>query len=333
MRGFMSSPFRVLVLTLAILFFAAPSELRAEDPGVMVIEEETPQEPVRKLSRLSKPCMRCHSMETLAYRDLRTGEFKNLWVDKKAYLESNHGQMDCFQCHRRRYYKTSPHRASSRQTALHCFDCHKGGENDKFADRRYDFDRIDKQFRHSVHYKALPKTFNCFSCHDPHQFEVAYKKKTAREVIKQDNGFCLKCHATRTKFSALTKREFPELRRTHRWLPNAEQHWRAVRCIECHTPHEGRISHVIVGAEKAERNCVACHSKDSVLLTQLYQFKVSEQREKAGMLGTLTSSQSYVIGRNRSRVLDNTTVILIGLTLLGISGHAIARFITGMRRR
>lgn len=279
----------------------------------------------------SQQCMRCHGMATLAFRDLKTGEYRNMSVKPEFFLNSIHSRVGCTDCHRPQDYDTYPHPSPWRSRSLQCTDCHE--ESEKIQGHRYEFEKIESEFYKSVHFKALSHQFTCFSCHDPHVFEVGRHKETTADVIEQDNGFCLRCHSNRTDFSVYSKRPFPELKRIHLWLPKADQHWRKVRCIECHTPHSDGVSHEIVGADRAERDCVVCHRRDSIMLTKLYQHRIQEGRERAGFVNSVVLTDAYVLGMTRNRFLDNVSVLLIAATLAGVGGHALGRYIGNRNRR
>ncbi len=325
----------LLVLLASVLLAGVPFTGPARGEGVAIEDpvgsREKPAAAKPRLNRSSTRCMRCHGMTTLAYRDLATGEFHDLSVDEKAYLASNHGPVHCINCHRKPNYDAYPHAKGGYSSNMLCTDCHE--ETESIEGYRYEFYDIEQEFYESVHFKALSHSFTCFSCHDPHTFGVARRMENTKDVIEQDNGFCLRCHANRQDFGVLSKRPFPELKRTHAWLPKAEQHWRKARCVECHTPHSERISHLIVGGKEAERDCVVCHRRDSIMLTKLYQHRVSEERDRAGFINSMVLTEAYVLGMTRNRILDNASIILIGVTLLGIGGHALARVIAGTRRR
>ena len=109
-----------------------------------------------------------------------------------------------------------------------------------------------------------------------------------------------------------------------------------MRCIECHTPTEDKLSlsHEIQNKDKAEKKCATCHSANSSLNARLYRHLATEEQNKYGFLNSVILSNSYVVGATRNPTLD---MILIGLfvaTLAGVIGHGLVRAImTRLRRR
>ena len=120
------------------------------------------------------------------------------------------------------------------------------------------------------------------------------------------------------------------------WLPNTKAHWKAVRCVECHTPEVAAgkmLSHEILNKEKAEKKCLTCHSTDSSLKTRLYRHMVKDEQQRLGFTNSVILSNSYVIGATRHPQLDKIVIGFIGLTLVGVLGHGAVRFIAALRRR
>ena len=98
------------------------------------------------------------------------------------------------------------------------------------------------------------------------------------------------------------KKQRPKIDEIHSWLPNTRLHWKAVRCVECHTPEVGAkdmLSHQILSKDKAERNCFACHGANSTLNTRLYRHLSSEEQQRFGFANSVILSNSYVVGTTR----------------------------------
>ncbi len=277
--------------------------------------------------RDNSACFRCHAMATLAYREPATGGIVDLSVDPARYVESTHADLACHDCHGQNYSQY-PHPAKLKHERLSCLTCHK--DNPQFEKQ---FSLIEKQFQDSVHYRKLQDKFDCFSCHNPHEFEAEVRKKGAVETIRQHNRICLDCHGTQRRSSETTDLSLAELKVKHnKWLPKTGLHWDTVRCIECHTPHFASSPHVILATEKSERGCVVCHTKDSILLTKLYKHRVHEERQKAGFANSVVLNDSYIIGMTRHRILDNLSALILGVTIFGIAAHGAGRWM-GVRRR
>ncbi|MEO5367160.1 MAG: cytochrome c3 family protein [Magnetococcus sp. WYHC-3] len=279
------------------------------------------------ISETNQDCVRCHTMPNLGFRDPDLGE-RRFTLSPEAFEDSNHKKMDCDECHNP-LFQTWPHPPEARKEQLGCLNCH-----DEYARFRKRFAQVGEEFKESVHYAKLGDKMTCFSCHDPHAFRVARQQQSIADIIAQDNGYCLNCHRSTQRFAALTRRTLPVLEVAHAWLPNLAMHWQKVRCIECHTPHQAETSHRILGARQAERRCVACHSKDSILLTKLYKFSgKGEQGAKAGFANAGLMENAYLIGSTRNDFLDWFSAILLGMTVLGVGGHGVMRFLTSRLRR
>lgn len=257
-------------------------------------------------------CLRCHSMETLAYRDTVTGKIVNLSVNPQQYQQSNHKRLGCVDCHKADY-SHYPHPDNVKAETLYCLDCHRG--DPKFIP--YRFEEIELAFKNSIHATQFPKEFTCFSCHDPHQFQVSRVGDELAKIVRYDNDICLSCHAELLNSSKVS----------HSWLPNFTLHWRSVRCIECHTPATTHFSHQILPAEQSAKNCVECHSKEAKLLTRLYQYRSQEDLQRTGWLNKAVFNQSYIIGMSRNETIDRWGLIILALMLVGLLGHGLGRFI------
>jgi hypothetical protein len=81
----------------------------------------------------SAECMRCHWMETMAYRDRETREIVDLSVDADAYRHSVHHGLACGDCHDRGY-KRYPHRTSSADAELTCLGCQEEHQDEEQYD-------------------------------------------------------------------------------------------------------------------------------------------------------------------------------------------------------
>jgi hypothetical protein len=161
----------------------------------------------------------------------------------------------------------------------------------------------------------------------------ARRTNDIKEIISYNNAQCLECHANEDKFKLLTGEKMNVLEQ-HDWLPNQQAHFNSVRCIECHTAVDDEllIAHKVMPADSAVRNCVECHSQNSLLLSTLYKHQVKENRKKNGFFNGVILNDSYVIGASRNETLNKVSIALFILTLGGILIHALLRiFITKKR--
>lgn len=274
-------------------------------------------------------CLRCHGMKTLAYHDPLSGGLKNLFINPEALLASSHAKLQCRSCHGPGF-EAYPHFQEAKREELHCLGCHK--DNDSFPHER--FKSIEKGFNRSIHFRAMPDRFSCFSCHNPHEYHTLSHTpvEDLPKQVSMGNQLCLKCHSDSQIIKNLTGRKFSDLLESHDWLPSAKQHWSSVRCIECHTGSNRKADHFILGKEFALKECESCHRRDSVLLTKLYQYQSLEERQKGGFINALVLNNAYIIGMTRNVVLDWFGLIFIGMTFLGVSAHGLARWMVSKKR-
>ncbi|MEO5364109.1 MAG: cytochrome c3 family protein [Magnetococcus sp. DMHC-8] len=274
-------------------------------------------------------CLRCHGMKSMAYQDPVTGGMRKLAIDPVAMAASSHAGLTCRSCHGPGF-EAYPHFEEAKREALHCLECHKG--NDAFPYAL--FESIEKGFVRSIHARALPDRFSCVSCHDPHVFHGLFQTSVTDvpAQVRQDNAVCLNCHRNNEYIKELTGRVLPLLANSHAWLPDLERHWQAVRCVECHTGSNRPRDHLILGKTMALRDCVSCHSRDSLLLGKLYLYQAAEERQKAGFVNAMVLNNAYIIGMTRNLWLDWAGLALLGLTALVLLGHGLARWLVARRR-
>jgi Doubled CXXCH motif (Paired_CXXCH_1) len=280
----------------------------------------------------NQKCMKCHGKAYYSFyndwieRDVKKRMNPYYVIDSMDFHQSNHKSFRCTDCHSADY-ETFPHAGELRmEPSYTCMDCH-GGDDDWAA---YHFEDIEMDYNESVHAKAMGENFSCWACHNPHSYKVmARTEEKIRDVIKQTNQICLDCHSDANKFELLSESENPNILEKHDWLPNQKLHFSSVRCIECHGQQNDSllISHNIVGAAKAVKNCVECHSDNSLLMASLYRFQAKESRSKAGFFNASLLGEYYVIGANRNYYLNLISIIIFGMVILGISIHVVLRII------
>lgn len=274
----------------------------------------------------NKACLRCHQMATLAYRDPASGKILDLSIDPKALARSDHAELACTDCHHadsKRY----PHPASVSRQSLECVACHE--EKDDAAERQYRFKTIEEEFGRSIHATSDdPKAdgFSCHSCHDPHRFRASAVGQDIASIVREDNQLCLSCH----------EEVRDPVRDPHTWLPKREKHRESVRCLDCHTPlseNGGPVSHQILAGEDSNRDCVNCHSRDSGLLSRLYQYRSEQDLAGQGWLSKAVFNQAYVVGMSRSPLIDRLALLIIGIAVLGLGAHGYGRYLAYRRFR
>jgi len=277
-------------------------------------------------------CLKCHTHQTFTFQNnLTKKEDKRMMnplyiLDKNHFATGVHAKFKCTDCHSADY-TTYPHNAELKLEPLStCLDCHGGDA--KYA--AYQFEKIDEEFQKSVHFQKSGESFTCSKCHNQHYYQA--KSRTSSEVgdiVSFSNDMCMSCHSNNTKFQLINDTLKPALAKIHEWLPNQELHFKKVRCIECHTQvvDSLSVSHNILPKEKALKNCIECHSKNSMLEASLYKYKNIQSRSEQGKLNSIISNKSYVIGAYQNVWLNNLSILIFVLTMIGICIHLIARII------
>lgn len=279
----------------------------------------------------NQQCFQCHGHKTYHYFNESSGknikERMNPYfiVDSVEYYNSNHWNFSCTDCHSTEY-ENFPHNGELRmEEKPACIDCHGGDET--YAS--YHFEEIEVEFLESVHSTKHSEDFTCYMCHNPHSYKINARNFNIKETIIYDNNICLSCHADINKYQLISDLQNPNILETHEWLPNQALHFKSVRCIECHTKRNDSIlvAHLIQPKELAVKNCVECHSQNSILQASLYKFRAQESRNKLGFLNPSFMDNSYIIGANRNYYLNVLSVFFYGLVLFIILIHSLFRII------
>jgi len=245
-------------------------------------------------------------------------------LDEDNLASGVHSKFQCTDCHSSEYTHY-PHKAELKLEPLgSCLDCHGGDE--KYAS--YQFEKIDEQFKKSIHFQISGAGFTCSKCHNQHYYQAKSRNSAeVSEIVLFSNGMCMTCHSNNIKFQLISDTLKPTLSKIHQWLPNQELHFKNVRCLECHTRvvDSLSVSHNILPKEKALKNCVECHSKNSMLVASLYKYKNLQSRSEGGRLNTIISNTSYVIGAYQNVWLNYLSILVFVMTLTGIGIHLIFR--------
>lgn len=283
-------------------------------------------------------CYECHSAAAVKKppkADLDLSKLKDSSVEPAVFNPSDHGVMNCGECHAKNHYAEYPHAEAGKASTSPCTECHAAKSL-----------RLEPQFNASVHAKNkdLKEKFTCNTCHNVHVNIIQKRLKDPAKIVAQDNHGCLECHNSDQMFAKFapdgektpgTKKKRPDVDQIHDWLPNAKAHWDAVRCIECHTPavaDNKMLSHEILNKDKAEKKCLACHSANSTLKVRLYRHMVKDEQQKYGFTNSVLLSNSYIIGASRHPVLDFIIIALALATLLGVLLHGVIRIVMSARR-
>lgn len=277
-------------------------------------------------------CLKCHAFPTYSFfNEVTAKEEKNLMnpyyiLDTVAMAAGVHHVLDCTDCHSAEY-ASYPHQSTLKLEPMStCLDCHGGDES--FAS--YKFEKIEEEFKKSIHYKIYGDNFSCSKCHDQHTYRpIARNSSDVHQIVEYSNKMCLSCHANMNKYELVAGHPNPQLVKVHSWLPNQELHFKNVRCIECHTAIDTSllVSHDILPKDQAVRKCDQCHSANSRLKATLYKYRNLQERSENGTISTLLTNESYIIGAHQVPVLKLISIIIFIAVLIGILTHSIFRIL------
>lgn len=273
-------------------------------------------------------CLKCHGQSFYTFyndwteMDVRKLMPQEYYVDTVMFYSASHWNFKCSDCHTEEY-KTFPHDGGLRMEFLNtCVDCHGGDEDWE----HFKFEDIEEDFNASVHSPETLPNFNCWSCHDPHSYQLDYRNtEDLIATISKNNDACMNCHNQEGHMRLYTDEPFKDLVESHDFLPNQRAHYNKVRCIECHGDLEGNalVAHKILPAEESVKNCKECHSKNSLLMASLYKYQSQENRRKYGFYNASILNESYVIGASKNYILNVFTIVVFALSILAIIGHAV----------
>ncbi|MDP2235969.1 MAG: cytochrome c3 family protein [Bacteroidales bacterium] len=278
----------------------------------------------------NKLCFDCHANKIYSYENEMTGR-----IDRKAmnpnfiynpddFYKGVHRHFSCTDCHSPDY-EIFPHQAELRLEEMYsCMDCHGGDPT--YA--QYQFDLINDEFHKSVHSSRHDESFNCWMCHDPHSYRSMTRSNfKVSEIVTYHNNVCASCHDNPDHFQRISDSLKRPLDQIHAFLPNYKLHFSAVRCIECHTSVQDTmwVAHNILSKDLAVKKCVECHSANTMLMSSLYKYQNIEARRNRGTLNAVFLNESYVIGANRNVYLNILSLVLFGMTIIGILIHIFFR--------
>lgn len=277
-------------------------------------------------------CLKCHSNQMYTiHNDWTMREERRLMnpyhvIDTTLFLNGVHKTFACIDCHSMDY-ETYPHNSELKLEPLAtCIDCHGGDP----MYEKYQFEKIEEEFLKSVHFTKAGELFSCGKCHNQHYYHTAARSSASvAEIVRADNQMCLSCHSNAVRYQMNTTHEFPVINDVHSWLPNNEMHFRSVRCLDCHTAFDEdlMISHNILPKEMAVRNCSKCHSSNTMLQATLYRYENIQARQAQGFLAAFQQEQPYIIGANQVPEFKYLSMIILIVTLLGVSVHVAFRIL------
>jgi len=248
-------------------------------------------------------------------------------ITREEFYSSNHKSLACIGCHADPTPE-SPGRTSREAAASKtCNDCHQYIKEHEF----YHFASIEEEFIKSVHYQKKQSEFSCWKCHDPHVYRTMYRNsEKISAAVNYDNAICLSCHKHTLSSSESDPDKMKDKSEMHRWLPEMEEHFEGIRCMDCHTEinKELLVAHKVLPKEDAVRKCSECHAQNSILLVTLYKNQSVDSTAINGLFNSVVKKNIYVVGANRSNTLNRICLSLLGLVFCGILIHLIPRIVT-----
>ena len=237
----------------------------------------------------------------------------SLSIDPKRYGDSVHSDIECISCHED--IEEIPHQQHL-QVPTACCNCHD--------------EEIAEEVAKSVHGKLSPDkcTTSCIGCHDPHYGQ-------SREVWESDFEVkgCLPCHDLQG--GDLIKKHGTIISQPKIHLTQLNCNLSGVGCVICHVSSGKRDPHRIVSAEFALKDCIMCHSANSILLTN----STNSQENLPGLIALtkftnkeLMEGGQYIIGANRIPALDIIGLIIVFGTFALPIVHGGLRFILRKRK-
>ncbi len=275
-------------------------------------------------------CFSCHGKRWYTYSNqdssqiIRHKMFKDLIIDTTAYYHNNHKSLACTDCHSGDY-NNLPHKSDLKlEPLMVCTDCHTDTDDTP----PINFTGITEEFKKSVHATRKNANATCWSCHNPHSYNITTRSKdNLSHVVAYDNSICLECHSGMGKFDILYGDPKSNLIAKHKWLPDPVKHFKNVRCIECHAEirEDVLVAHNIRPKEEAVRNCTQCHSADSRLKYSLYKYQLAQNISEKGILSSIVSNRDFAIGTNPSPLLNLISLLIFASALGGVAIHTIIR--------
>ncbi len=285
-------------------------------------------EPAKKQE--NQHCFNCHSKTIYQYENSVSGKTErkemnpNFVYNPDEFYKGVHRHFACTDCHSPDY-ETFPHNAELRFEPMYsCIDCHGGDATYE----QYHFELVEEEYMKSVHAGKHDESFSCWMCHDPHSYRtMTHSNNKISDIVRYHNQICSSCHDNQLKFQRISDSLKPGLEEIHKFLPNFKLHFSAVRCIECHTDVKDTmwVAHNILPKEEAVKKCVECHSTSTKLTSSLYKYQTIQTRKDRGTFNSMLLNESYVIGANRNIYLNIFSIVLFGISILGVAIHVFFR--------
>jgi hypothetical protein len=327
---------KIICLSLLLLLLLSAFLSENNSPGSVEDRGKINLDSFRLVSKHvdeNERCFRCHDKPAemsdtsiASFRDSLKLEERQI-ITRQEFYSSNHKSLACIGCHADPTPE-SPNRTSREAAASKtCNDCHQYIKEHA----GYHFALIEEEFKQSIHYQSKQIQFNCWTCHDPHVYRTMYRNsENITAAINYDNAICLSCHKHALSSSESDSEKMKGKSEMHRWLPEMEEHFEGVRCLDCHTKidEDVLVAHLVMRKEHAVKKCGECHSQNSILLTTLYKNQPRDSSATNVLFNSVVKKNIYVIGANRSTTLNRICLSLLGLIICSILVHLIPRILT-----
>jgi hypothetical protein len=279
-------------------------------------------------------CFRCHDKPAEMSDPGKIASFRDSLklkgdkiITRKEFYSSNHKSLACIGCHADPTPEAPDRTSREAAASKTCNDCHQYIKEHA----GYHFASIEAEFKQSIHYQKKQSEFSCWKCHDPHKYKTVYRHaKNIFAAVDYDNAICLSCHKHALASSESDLEKMNDKSEMHRWLPEMEEHFEGVRCLDCHTKinKDVLVSHLVLPKETAVKKCGECHSQNSILLTTLYKNQPRDSSVTNALFNSVVKKNIYVMGANRSNTLNKICLSLLGLIFCGLLMHLIPRILT-----
>jgi cytochrome b subunit of formate dehydrogenase len=197
-------------------------------------------------------CLMCHDDNTLSVE--RDGRQVSLYIDKKVFSKSVHGELDCISCHEDLTNSDFPHKETV--DPVNCGNCH---------------DDIAQQYDASLHGRAVAQGAKlaprCWDCHGAH--DILPVKDPASKVTKFNIPFvCGRCHKEGTAVSRTYNIPQDSILSHYSFSIHGEGLFQkglsvTAVCTDCHTAHNV-LPHTdpksTIYRDNVAKTCEKCHS-------------------------------------------------------------------------
>jgi hypothetical protein len=277
-------------------------------------------------------CFKCHDYTTNIGEPGMAGNADTLnlkesrIITREEFYRSNHRSLACIGCHADEDPALKDKSDAATALSRTCNDCHLYIKKHQ----HYQFAAIEEEYLQSVHHHKKKDEFSCWKCHDPHKSKIHYRDSmNLQEAVSYDNSICLSCHKSADPTALLANTDTTKDKVMHSWLPERDKHLNNVRCIDCHTRANTSIlvAHLVLPAEESIKSCSECHFSNSLLLTTLYKNRLADTVIQSGLFNAMVPDKVFIIGANRSKLLNRVSLIIFGLTFAGIILHMIPRIL------